>query len=99
MRKVLIGIKGSLDDILPVVELIPLHRTQKFAVNLDDLDGFLKENISEAQKCYQHYVDLKRTPALDFPISSQVYVKAEHFRTTQPSKKLSKQNLGPFEVI
>src|ERR1700691_28603 len=29
----------------------------------------------------------------------QVYVKATHFHTTQPSKKLSKKNFGPFKII
>jgi len=74
-------------------------RTRDFAVDLDDLHGFLRENMSEAQKRYQHYADLKRTPAPDFSIGSQVFVKAEHFRTTRPSKKLSEKYLGPFEVI
>ena len=74
-------------------------RARKFAVDLDELHSKLKVRISEAQKCYQHYTDLKRLPALKFPIGSQAYVKAEFFRTTHPSKKLSDKNLGPFEVI
>ena len=28
-----------------------------------------------------------------------VYIKAEHFHTTRPSKKLSEKNLGPYEII
>ena len=65
----------------------------------DELHSELKVQISEAQKCYQHYADLKRLPAPKFPIGSQAYVKAEFFRTTRPSKKLLDKNLGPFEVI
>ena len=74
-------------------------RGREFAVDLDELHSELKVRISEAQKCYQHYADLKRLPAPDFPLGSQAYVKAEFFRTTHPSKKLSDKNLGPFEVI
>ena len=74
-------------------------RAREFAVDLDELHSELKVRISEAQKRYQHYADLKRSPAPDFPLGSQAYVKAEFFRTTRPSKKLSDKNLGPFEVI
>ena len=31
--------------------------------------------------------------------SDQVYVKAKYFRSTQPSKKLSEKNLGPYPII
>ena len=34
-----------------------------------------------------------------YKVGDNVFVKAEHFRTTQPSKKLSEKNLGPFEII
>ena len=71
----------------------------EFAVDLDELYSKLKVQILEAQKRYQHYTDLMRLPAPKFPLGSQVYVKAEIFHTTRPSKKLSDKNLRPFEVI
>src|SRR5438445_13699345 len=37
--------------------------------------------------------------APNFKIGDQVYVKAKYFRSTRPSKKLSKKNLGPFSII
>jgi Chromo (CHRromatin Organisation MOdifier) domain/Integrase core domain len=74
-------------------------RARELAVDLDELHTELRKQIAEAQKRYQHYADLKRTPAPDFEIGSQAYVKAQFFRTTRPSKKLSEKNLGPFEVI
>ena len=43
--------------------------------------------------------DARRTPAPDFKVGDKVFLKAKHFHTTQPSKKLSKKNLGPFEII
>jgi len=39
------------------------------------------------------------TPAPDFKVGDQVYVKAKYFRSTQPSKKLSEKNLGPYTII
>ncbi|KAL7281604.1 hypothetical protein ACG7TL_004921 [Trametes sanguinea] len=38
-------------------------------------------------------------PAPDFKVGDQVYVRAEHIRTTRPSKKLSEKFLGPFPII
>ena len=38
-------------------------------------------------------------PALEFKIGSQVYIKAQFFCTTRPSKKLSNKFLGPYEVL
>ena len=53
----------------------------------------------EAQKHYQGPVDAKRSPALDFKVGDQVYLKAKYLRSTRPSKKLSEKYLGPFTII
>ena len=73
--------------------------TKEFIVDLDKLHQELRTQIAEAQKFYQGPADARRTPALDFKVGDKVFVKAKHFHTTQPSKKLSKKNLGPFEII
>src|SRR6202041_1324556 len=74
-------------------------RAKEFAVDLDDLHRELREQIAEAQKCYQGPADSRRTSALNFGVGQQVFVKATYFRTTRPSKKLLEKNLGPFEII
>ena len=74
-------------------------RAKEFAVDLDELHQELRLQISEAQKRYQGPADTRRTPAPDFKVGDTVFVKATHFRTTRPSKKLSEKNLGPFEII
>ena len=53
----------------------------------------------KAQARYQGPADRRQSPAPDFHIGQQVYISAEHIRTTQPSKKLSEKYLGPFDVI
>jgi hypothetical protein len=74
-------------------------RAREFAVDLDELHQELRRTIADAQKRYQVPADAKRTPAPEFKLGNKVYVKAEHFRTTRPSKKLSDKNAGPFELI
>ena len=72
---------------------------QEYAVDLESLHEYLQEKMAMAQKRYQGPTDAKRSPAPDFKVSDQVYVKAKYFRSTQPSKKLSEKNLGPYLII
>jgi hypothetical protein len=74
-------------------------RARDFAVDLDELHEMMKTEIAAAQRRYQVPADARRKPAPEFKIGSKVFVKAEYFRTTRPSKKLSEKNLGPYEVI
>ena len=55
--------------------------------------------MAAAQLWYQGTVDISRTPALEFPIRSWAYIKAQFFHTTRPSKKLAEKFLGPYKVI
>ncbi|CDO69315.1 hypothetical protein BN946_scf184976.g34 [Trametes cinnabarina] len=74
-------------------------RAREFAVDLEELHTELRRQIAEAQARYQVQADKHRLPAPDFRIGDLVYLKAEHIRTTRPSKKLSEKFLGPFEII
>ena len=74
-------------------------KAQTFVADLENIHAELKENIAQAQERYQRNMDKLRAEAPELKISDQAYVKAKFFRTGQPSKKLSKKNLGPYEVI
>src|SRR5258706_12346170 len=80
-------------------EQVTSPEAQHFISDLDDLHTELKWSIMRAQECYQKYTDKHRSPAPLLKIGNRVYVKAKYFRTTRPLKKLSKKNLGPYEVI
>jgi len=47
---------------------------------------------------YQKLADARRSVPLDIKVGNLVFILAKHIRTTCPSKKLSEQYLGPFEV-
>ncbi|HEV7737623.1 MAG TPA: hypothetical protein VGO47_09680, partial [Chlamydiales bacterium] len=70
-----------------------------YVADLDELHTKLKRNITEAQKHYQVSADSRRSASPNIKISDEVYVLVKFIRTTRPSKKLSEQYLGPFEVI
>src|SRR5260221_4538741 len=57
------------------------------------------QSIIRSQEHYQKYTDEHPSPAPPLKIGNRVYVKVKYFCTTRPSKKLSKKNLGPYEVI
>jgi len=74
-------------------------RARDYAVDLESLHQYLREEMANAQLCYQGPADAKHTLALDFKVGDQVYMKAKYFRSTRPSKKLSEKNLGPYTII
>ena len=78
---------------------IASSRACDFAVDLDELQSTLKAEISAAQQCYQKSTDARHSPAPDFKVGDKVFVKAQFFRTTRPSKKLSEKYLGPYKII
>src|SRR5258705_7872035 len=80
-------------------EQVSSPEAQCFISDLDNLHTELKQSITRAQEGYQKYADKHHSPAPPLKIGNQVYVKAKYFHTTRPSKKLSKKNLGPYEVI
>ena len=52
-----------------------------------------------AQQHYQKSADTRHFSASDFKVGDKVFVKAQFFQTTQPSKKLSKKYFRPYEII
>ena len=78
---------------------IASSRARDFAVDLDELQSTLKAEISAAQQRYQKSADAQHSPTPNFKVGDKVFVKAQFFRTTQPSKKLSEKYLGPYKII
>jgi len=71
----------------------------EYVIDLNELHTTLHAQLAEAQKHYQGPMDRRHSPAPDFKIGEQVFVRAEYINTTQPSKKLSEKYLGPFDII
>ena len=82
----------------PERDLTSTH-ARDFVTDLNGLHQELRQHIADAQRRYQAMADSRHLPALEFKIGSHMFVKAQFFRTTRPSKKLSKKYLGPYEII
>ena len=78
---------------------IASFQAYNFAVDLNELQSTLKAEISVAQQRYQKSADAQHSPTPDFKVGNKVFVKAQFFRTTRLSKKLSEKYLGPYEII
>jgi len=78
---------------------IASSRAYDFAIDLNELQNTLKAEISMVQQHYQKSADARHSPTPDFKVSDKVFVKAQFFRTTWHSKKLSKKYLGPYKII
>ena len=57
-------------------------RAREYVVDLESLHEYLREEMAAAQKRYQGPADARRSPAPDFKVSDQVFVKAKYFRST-----------------
>jgi len=78
---------------------IASFQAYNFTVDLDELQSILKAEISAAQQHYQKSTNTQHLLTSDFKIGDKVFIKTQFFRTTQPSKKLSKKYLGPYKII
>ena len=78
---------------------IASSQAYNFAINLNELQSTLKAEISAVQQHYQKSTDAWHSPAPDFKVGDKVFVKAQFFRTTWPSKKLSEKYLRSYKII
>ena len=74
-------------------------QAHQYVTDLTQLHANLKNAIFNAQERTQVQTDWLRSAPSDIQIGSQVFIKAEFFRITRPSKKLSEKFLEPFKVI
>jgi len=71
--------------------------TYDFIIDFDKLQCILKVEVSTAQQHYQKSADECHFPASNFKIGDKVFVKAQFFRTTWSSKKLSEKYLRLYK--
>jgi hypothetical protein len=74
-------------------------KAQELVTSLQELHSKLQINIQESQERYQQSADKNRIPPPEFKVGDKAFVKEKFFRTTRPSKKLSKKYLGFFDII
>ena len=74
-------------------------QAHKFVTDLSELHKELQKAILLSQEQYQRSADRNRIPPPDFKVGDQVFIKAQFFHTTRPTKKFSEKYLGPYEII
>jgi hypothetical protein len=70
-----------------------------YAVDLQDLNQFLREQITFAQQRYKETADRKRIPDPQLQIGDKAFISAKFLRTKRPTPKFSETHLGPYEIL
>jgi len=85
-------------DIHPERDVADMY-AKDYAVDLQNLHEYLRQQITFAQQRYKETADRRRSPDPRLEIGDSVFVSAEYLRTTRPTKKFSENHFGPYEVI
>jgi hypothetical protein len=70
-----------------------------FAVDLQDLHQFLREQIAFACDRYKEMADRIWSPDPGISVGDQVFVSTKFINTTRPTKKFTETFPGPYKVI
>ena len=70
-----------------------------YAVNLQDLHQFLREQIAFAQTRYKENADRRLLIDPDIKVGDKVFISMKTLKTIRPTKKFSETFAGPYEVI
>jgi hypothetical protein len=76
-----------------------LETVNEFKDQMKEALDEAKAALTKSKDNMAEYYDQKHTLAPDYQPGDRVYLDASDIQTTQPSKKLSHQCLGPFEVV
>ena len=57
-------------------------QAREYAIDLESLHQYLREEMTTAQKRYQGPADARRSPTPNFKVGDLVYVKAKYFGST-----------------
>lgn len=82
-----------------VTEELNSGSAQTFVTNMEVLHQELRKHILAAQEQYQKSANRHCSPAPQFCVGDNIYVRAEFLQTTCLPKKLSEKMLGPYPII
>ena len=78
-------------------ERLSKTEAQALVKRLHDSWEVAKSNMAQSQERYATQANKHRRPA-DFGVGDKVWVSTKHWKTDRPSRKLSDQMAGPFEI-
>lgn len=79
--------------------LIPHARAAtEYVADLNDLHTGLRQRLAEAQDAYRKASETQHIPIPEFKTGDLVWLNASNIKTTRPTKKLTNQCLGPFQI-
>jgi hypothetical protein len=71
---------------------------RQYALDLDRLHQFLREQITHAQEAASAQANHSRLPPPDLQVRDKVWIASENLPCPHPSRKLSDEFIGPFLI-
>ncbi|KAI0992729.1 hypothetical protein K3495_g15456 [Podosphaera aphanis] len=78
---------------------IQQYLANDFINQMNDLNTFLRENMTASQAFYEKYANQHRSNPSSYQVGDKVFVNAKNIKTKRPSKKLDWKNLGLFQIV
>ena len=75
-----------------------MRSADKVIAKLEQLRGYLRDELAWARAKMEHYANVQRHPAPEFRVGDMVMLDARHMRTSRLSQSLDYKNLGPFRI-
>ncbi|KAI5474168.1 hypothetical protein MNV49_007998, partial [Pseudohyphozyma bogoriensis] len=86
----------------PLLDIEVTSTSDKIAAveisKIKDLHDHAKDEIKKAIAHYEENANRRRQESPEYQVGDRVMLSAKNIRTTQPTKKLSEKQLGPFTI-
>ncbi len=75
-----------------------LVAAESFASKMDDILGYLRQEMTTSQSSQEHQANAHRRAASAFKVGDLIWLDSRHIRTERPCRKLDWKNQGPFMI-
>lgn len=75
-----------------------LESADQFVIRMDEILGFVRAEITNAQEAQETAANRHRQPAPSYQVGDTVWLSSRNFTTQRPARKLDWKNHGPFRV-
>ena len=79
--------------------VIKSEPAKEFAERIKTIHEEAQAALSKAHDDMQRYADFNRGITPEYKVSNKVWLSSKNLNVDRPSRKLTEQQLGPFEVV
>ena len=76
-----------------------MEAADDFATQMKHIHKEVQSALVKAKEEMKHYADYHRGEPLKYQVGNKVWLETKHLKLTQPSKKLSEKQIGPYPIV